>query len=174
MDTEIFLPVCDYDLAATLDSGQVFRWQRIGDSWHGVIGKHFVQLTQIENGIRTQTFSPVENWDWLREFLQIETDLAAESRVPFLRHPRRRAENISGRCTDERRRRQLSRFAITSARSMGMSRVVHFVIDETDRTNPSNRRAALRTVRRAAYATANDFSEFITFFSVTTKNRHCR
>jgi N-glycosylase/DNA lyase len=77
LPTETFLPVRDYDLAATLDSGQVFRWQKSGDAWHGVLGRHFVQLTQIENGIRAETFSPVENWDWLREFLQIETDLAA-------------------------------------------------------------------------------------------------
>jgi hypothetical protein len=25
--SKVFLPVRDYDLAATLDSGQVFRWQ---------------------------------------------------------------------------------------------------------------------------------------------------
>ena len=75
--TEIFLPVRDYDLAATLDSGQVFRWRQTGNFWDGVISKHFVRLTQIENGIRAQTVSPVENWNFLREFLQTEIDLAA-------------------------------------------------------------------------------------------------
>ena len=95
--TEIFLSVRDYDLAATLDSGQVFRWQpergrsaresrftvHAGEppalplSWTGVVGKHFVRLTQTGNVIRAQTAAPVADWQWLRDFLQTETDLAA-------------------------------------------------------------------------------------------------
>jgi N-glycosylase/DNA lyase len=75
--TEIFLPVRDYDLGATLDSGQVFRWQQIENSWHGVIGKHLVHLAQMENAIHATTAAPVNDWNFLREFLQTETDLAA-------------------------------------------------------------------------------------------------
>ena len=74
--TEILLPVRDYDLAATLDSGQVFRWRQFENSWHGVIGKQFVRLTQTPDGIHATTSAPVEDWDWLRHFLQTETDLA--------------------------------------------------------------------------------------------------
>jgi N-glycosylase/DNA lyase len=80
MDTtahEIFLPARDYDLSATLDSGQVFRWRRVDDAWQGVIGNHAVRLTQEAEGIRASTAGPVENWDWLRHFLQIHVDLAA-------------------------------------------------------------------------------------------------
>ena len=95
--TELFLPVRDYDLAATLDSGQVFRWQQergrparvnqkpklageppaLLSSWTSVVGKHYVRLTQTRDGIRAETATPVENWKWLRDFLQTETDLAA-------------------------------------------------------------------------------------------------
>ena len=75
--TEILLPVRDYDLAATLDSGQVFRWQRDGESWNGVLGKYFLQFTQTPDGIRARTHTPVNNWNFLREFLQTEIDLAA-------------------------------------------------------------------------------------------------
>jgi len=74
---ETILPVRDYDLAATLDSGQVFRWQRDSDSWIGVVGDRFVRLTPLENGIRAATPGPVENWDWLRHFLQSDVDLDA-------------------------------------------------------------------------------------------------
>jgi N-glycosylase/DNA lyase len=73
---EILLRVRDYDLAATLDSGQVFRWQRDGDSWNGVLGKHFLRLTQTENGILAESAIPVEDWTFLREFLQCDEDLA--------------------------------------------------------------------------------------------------
>jgi N-glycosylase/DNA lyase len=75
--TEILLPVRDYDLAATLDSGQVFRWQKVENSWHGVVGKHFVRLTQTEKGIHAQTAAPVDDWNFLRHFLQTEIDLSA-------------------------------------------------------------------------------------------------
>jgi len=76
-ETEILLRVQDYDLAATLDSGQVFRWQEHNGGWDGVVGKHRVRLTPLRDGIRASTAVPVKNWDWLREFLQTEVDLAA-------------------------------------------------------------------------------------------------
>src|SRR6201996_6558075 len=75
--SEIFLPVSDYDLAGTLDSGQAFRWQRLGDAWHGIIGRHYVRLTSTAAGIQATSGAPVENWDFLREYLQTNTDLAA-------------------------------------------------------------------------------------------------
>ncbi|HXI68861.1 MAG TPA: DNA glycosylase [Verrucomicrobiae bacterium] len=95
--SEILLRVRDYDLDATLDSGQAFRWHRteergrparefrdhageppaLLDSWTGIIGTHQVRLTQTPDGIHATTAAPVENWDWLRQFLQTEIDLAA-------------------------------------------------------------------------------------------------
>lgn len=75
--TEIFLRVENYDLAATLDSGQAFRWQQENDSWIGIIGKYAVRLTQTPEGIHATAAAPVENWNWLRHFLQTDIDLAA-------------------------------------------------------------------------------------------------
>ena len=74
---EIILPVRNYDLAATLDSGQAFRWHPRNDSWVGVIGRHWVRLTQRRNGIRAETAEPVTDWQWLRDYLQTEVDLVA-------------------------------------------------------------------------------------------------
>jgi N-glycosylase/DNA lyase len=73
--TEIFLPARDYDLAATLDSGQVFRWRKENDSWTGVVGKNHVRLTQKPDGIFAETVAPQKNWNWLRNFLQTEIEL---------------------------------------------------------------------------------------------------
>jgi len=75
--SEILLPVRDYDLAATIDSGQVFRWQHDGNSWQGVLGKHFIQLTQTPDGILAQAATPVADWNFLRTFLQSDVDLGA-------------------------------------------------------------------------------------------------
>jgi N-glycosylase/DNA lyase len=73
--TEILLRVRDYDLAATLDSGQVFRWQEQNGSWNGVIGRRRVRLRQFENGILAETGRPVKDWNWLCDFLQTEIEL---------------------------------------------------------------------------------------------------
>ena len=74
---EILLPVRDYDLSATLDSGQVFRWEPAGKAWQGVVGSHFICLTQTPAGIHAEASAPVANWDWLRQFLQTEIDFPA-------------------------------------------------------------------------------------------------
>ena len=77
MATRIIFRVRDYDLAATLNSGQVFRWQQIENSWTGVVGKNFARLTQTDGGILAETSASIDDLDWLREFLQIGTDLDA-------------------------------------------------------------------------------------------------
>ena len=75
--SELLLSVRDYDLAATLDSGQVFRWQRVGGVWHGVLGKHLLQLTPTRDGIHARAAAPLNDWGFLREFLQTDVDLVA-------------------------------------------------------------------------------------------------
>ena len=74
---EIILPVRVYDLAATLDSGQAFRWQRHGPAWLGVIGQRWVRLEPVATGIRAQTAIPALDWQWLADYLQCHVDLAA-------------------------------------------------------------------------------------------------
>jgi N-glycosylase/DNA lyase len=71
----IFLPAKNYDLAATLDSGQVFRWREQEGSWLGIVGRNQVRLRQEANGLSAQANAPVADWQWLREFLQSEVDL---------------------------------------------------------------------------------------------------
>ena len=75
--TETHLRVRDYDLAATLDSGQAFRWREDGSGWIGVIGKHWVRLTQTRDSIHAETAVSVRDWKWLRDYLQTEINLAA-------------------------------------------------------------------------------------------------
>ena len=72
---KILLRVRDYDLAATLDSGQVFRWREQNGAWTGVVGENFTRLTQTCEGIFAETAAPQKDWGWLREFLQTEIEL---------------------------------------------------------------------------------------------------
>ena len=49
---EIILPVRDYDLDATLASGQVFGWERGGSVGPGVASGRWVELTATRLGFR--------------------------------------------------------------------------------------------------------------------------
>jgi len=69
--------VRDYDLAATLASGQAFRWRQIGEAWEGIIAGRCVRLHQVGELIRAETAAPQADWDWLRDCLQLDVDLAA-------------------------------------------------------------------------------------------------
>jgi len=79
MGATIFLPVNDYDLGATLDSGQAFRWRRVagGEVWEGILGRRVVRLEAVPGGIRAHTVTPLEDPAALRLFLQTEVALAA-------------------------------------------------------------------------------------------------
>ena len=82
-------PVHDYDLAATLNSGQTFRWQLREGWWEGVIGLRWVRL-RAETVLRTsrkaaenetsviiaETAEPVNDWRWLADYLQVGLNLA--------------------------------------------------------------------------------------------------
>ncbi len=79
--------VHDYDLSATLNSGQAFRWRLREGWWEGVIGLRWVRLraeTDLQTSgpggrpsvIRAETAEPVKDWRWLEDYLQIRLDLA--------------------------------------------------------------------------------------------------
>jgi len=89
--TRIIFRVRDYDLAATLNSGQVFRWHQNENSWTGVVGKNFARLTQTDGGILAETSAAIDDLDWLRDFLQTGTDLDAVLKTFPDDEPMRRA-----------------------------------------------------------------------------------
>ena len=69
------LPVRDYDLAVTLDSGQAFRWKPQGTAWAGIVGCRWVRLEQTTRGILAETASDPSDWQWLKDYLQTGVDL---------------------------------------------------------------------------------------------------
>ena len=72
---QAFLRVGDYDLAATLTSGQAFRWRLDNGAWEGIIGRRWVRLTPKDDGIVADTVEPFCDWSWLTHYLQVGTDL---------------------------------------------------------------------------------------------------
>ena len=75
METTRTFAIRDYDLAATLTCGQVFRWQQQIYWWAGVIGNRWVRLRSEPGSITAETAEPVADWDWLTHYLQLHVDL---------------------------------------------------------------------------------------------------
>ena len=72
---ETAFPVRDYDLGATLDSGQAFRWQPRGDGWAGVVSGRWVKLRRRADDIFAATVEPQTDWQWLADYLQVHANL---------------------------------------------------------------------------------------------------
>ena len=73
---QMIFPVRDYDLAATLTSGQAFRWQTLDGAWEGLVGMRWVRLRAGEDAIIAETADPVSDWSWLATYLQVNLDLS--------------------------------------------------------------------------------------------------
>jgi len=77
-----FCPARDYDLAATLASGQAFRWRLDSERrWTGVIGSSWVRLTSQPGGILAETALPCDDSGWLSHYLQPGVDFDAVLRT---------------------------------------------------------------------------------------------
>jgi N-glycosylase/DNA lyase len=73
--SQTVIPVRDYDLAATLTSGQAFRWRKHDHNWEGVIGTHWIELQQTPEGLLARTAGSVTDWSWLTTYLQSDVEL---------------------------------------------------------------------------------------------------
>lgn len=72
----------EYNLAATLDSGQAFRWKQMAGGWEGVVGRRWVRLEPREDGgVDARTAEDPGDGAWLREYLGWEDDVEAIHRA---------------------------------------------------------------------------------------------
>jgi N-glycosylase/DNA lyase len=77
LSSHTFLAARDYDLDATLLSGQAFRWEVRDGWWEGVVQGRWVRLVGHPDGIRAEAAIPVADWRWLADYLQSEVRLDA-------------------------------------------------------------------------------------------------
>lgn len=73
----MFLPVAGYDLKATLDGGQAFRWHGVDGAWEGVVQGRWVRLRAVPGGLEAQAAQAVPDWEWLRHYLALDEDWEA-------------------------------------------------------------------------------------------------
>lgn len=66
-----------YNLAATLNSGQAFRWYEVAGAYEGVVGGRWLRLTSTPEGIAVAAAETASDWTWLAEYLRVDEDLSA-------------------------------------------------------------------------------------------------
>jgi len=62
-----------FNLDHTLDSGQVFRWRKDGEWWHGVVKDKAIRVRQVGSELETEGASE----DFLRHYFRFDDDLEA-------------------------------------------------------------------------------------------------
>ena len=62
-------PVADYDLQATLECGQAFRWIRAGAGWESVIGDRWARVEAVPSGVKVSWMEGSPEALWLRHHL---------------------------------------------------------------------------------------------------------
>ncbi len=68
--------VAEYDLEGTLEGGQAFGWERLGDGWEGVVAGRWVWVGRDGARVEARTALPVGDWDWIEGYLGVREDLA--------------------------------------------------------------------------------------------------
>jgi len=84
----------DYNLAATLASGQAFRWRCRDGAWEGVVGNQWVRLRSDEFSIHAEVAAPVKDWAWLSDYLQLDVDIRNVVRTFPEDEPMKAAVNV--------------------------------------------------------------------------------
>lgn len=74
---EINVAVADYDLDATLLSGQAFGWERNVAGWRGVVAGKWVEVRGEVTGLRARTVVAPGDWSWFHSFFQTGVNLEA-------------------------------------------------------------------------------------------------
>ena len=61
-----------FNLDHTLGCGQVFRWEKKGEWWYGVIGRRVVKVKQAGEILIIQTHPEERNVGFIRKDLQLQ------------------------------------------------------------------------------------------------------
>ena len=64
-----------FSLDHTLECGQLFRWQKSGDWWYGVVEERVVKIRQTNDGLTFQTFPERINEDFIENYFRLDDDL---------------------------------------------------------------------------------------------------
>lgn len=64
-----------FNLEHTLDCGQLFRWQKLGGWWYGVVADRVVKIKQNNETLTFQFFPETKNHGFIENYLRLDDDL---------------------------------------------------------------------------------------------------
>jgi len=64
-----------FNLAHTLDCGQLFRWEKLGDWWYGVVSGRIVKIKQTNEKLTFQFFPETKNHGFIENYFRLDDDL---------------------------------------------------------------------------------------------------
>lgn len=64
-----------FDLSFTLNSGQTFRWERLGEWWYGVVGRNVVKLKQKNSQVMFESHPEAVDPGFIRSYFRLADDL---------------------------------------------------------------------------------------------------
>ena len=64
-----------FSLEHTLCCGQLFRWQKLGDWWYGVVADRVVKIKQCDERLIFQVYPETSNQGFFENYLRLDDDL---------------------------------------------------------------------------------------------------
>jgi N-glycosylase/DNA lyase len=64
-----------FSLEHTLDCGQLFRWQKLGDWWYGVVADRVIKIKQSGERLTFQVFLETPNQEFIENYLRLDDNL---------------------------------------------------------------------------------------------------
>jgi N-glycosylase/DNA lyase len=75
MEIKLDRSTVPFSLEHTLNCGQLFRWQKLGDWWYGVVADHVVKIKQCGERLIFQVFPETQNQSFIESYLRLDDDL---------------------------------------------------------------------------------------------------
>lgn len=75
MEIKLDQSITPFNLEHTLSCGQVFRWEKVGDQWYGVINENIVKIRQAGDKLLFQTFPERVGANFVEKYFRLGDDL---------------------------------------------------------------------------------------------------
>ena len=75
MELELNSRATPFNLDHTLSCGQVFRWEKVGNDWWGIVDENLVRVSQREDKLYCKTFPDEKEEAFVKEYFRLDDDL---------------------------------------------------------------------------------------------------
>ena len=97
MKIQLDRSIVPFSLEHTLRCGQLFRWEKLGDWWYGVVEDKVVKIRQIADRLMFQTFPEKINAEFIENYFRLDDDLPSIlSQIDKDEHIRRAIQRFHG------------------------------------------------------------------------------